>query len=88
MAGKDGFDQVLPLSDDVLCMMPLAVRANIHSALSFCSMIMCSCQLGFGNRTHPRRCQLAPLSVETKTLAPRIGSSSWKHPLKGPNPPR
>ena len=69
-------------------MMPLLVRASIHNVPFLRSTIMCSCQLGFGNWTQPRRCQEAPLSVETNTFAPRSGSSSGKQPLNGPKPPR
>ena len=66
--------QVLPPSVEVLCMMPLPVRASIHRLPSLRSTIMCSCQSGFGKVAMPRRCQVSPWSVDTKTLAPRIGS--------------
>ena len=65
-------------------MMPFTVRASIHSDLSRRSTIMCSCQSGLGNFTAARRCQVAPLSVETNTFAPRNGSSSGKSPWNGP----
>ena len=73
--GSVGSAQVRPPSVEVDCMMPFTVRASIHSDLSRRSTIMCSCQSGLGNFTAPRRCQVAPLSVETNTFAPRKGST-------------
>ena len=69
-------------------MMPFAVRASIQSVPSLRSTIMCSCQSGLGNCTAPRRCQVAPWSVDTNTFAPRNGSSSLNSPLNGPKPSR